>query len=426
MNYVCQGAKIYKHGQFVSSNLFVKDGYIKEISSRTPLSLDGEVFDFSNAIIVPGLIDVHSHLREPGFFYKETIKTGTLSAAHGGFTTVFNMANLNPVPDCYENLKPQLDLIENSALVNVCPIGAITMGEKGETLSKMDELAPFVVAFSDDGKGIQKDELMLSAMQKAKALDKIIVAHCEDMRFVEKGGAIHDGEKAKELGVIGISSKSEWAEVERNINLAKQTGAKLHICHVSTKESVELIRKAKLDGVSVTAETAPHYLVLCQDDVIDEGRFKMNPPVRDKEDRQALIGGIIDGTIDTVATDHAPHSFEEKSKGLAGSLFGIVGFETAFALCYTYLVKTGIISLEKLMEVMHDNPKKRFGVGNDIEENTLADFAVFDINDKFTINSDGFFSMGKATPFENYEVYGDCLMTVCGGKKIWQRFIQKN
>ena len=367
---------------------------------------------FKNTVLIPGLVDVHVHLREPGFLYKEKIATGTRAAAHGGYTAVCAMPNLAPVPDSAENLKIELDAIEKDAVIDVYPYGAITKGEKGEQLSDMDEIAGNIIAFSDDGRGVQNDDMMRSAMIKAKSLSKIIAAHCEDNSLL-RGGYIHDGRYAKEHGHRGICSESEWRQIARDIELVRETGCAYHVCHISTKESVDIIRRAKADGLDVTCETGPHYLTLCEDDILEEGRFKMNPPLRSVEDREALIEGICDGTIDMIATDHAPHSAEEKSRGLEKSLMGVVGIETSFAVLYTELVKKNIITLERLVELMSINPCKRFGIK---QEN---DFAVFDLSEKHKINSSEFLSMGRSTPFEGREVFGRCLLTVHNGSVVW-------
>lgn len=373
------------------------------------------VFEFNNCAVFPGFIDVHVHLREPGFSYKETVETGTKACARGGYTTVCSMPNLNPVPDSAEHLNEQLRLIEDDAVITVVPYGAITVGQNGEKLSDMEAMAEKVCAFSDDGKGVQSEEMMREAMIRAENLGKMIVAHCEDNSLL-RGGYIHDGKYAAEHGHRGICSESEWKPIERDLKLAAETGCAYHVCHISTKESVELIRKAKAAGVDVTCETAPHYLILSDKDMQEHGRFKMNPPLRDESDRLALIEGICDGTIDMIATDHAPHSAEEKGRGLEKSAMGIVGIETAFPLLYTHLVKTGVITLDRLTELMSTNPAKRFGFDNSIEN---GNFTVFNLESKYTINPDDFLSKGRATPFEGYEVYGECLMTVSGGKTAW-------
>lgn len=364
-------------------------------------------------IIVPGLCDVHVHFREPGFSYKETIASGSAAAAHGGYTAVCTMPNLDPVPDSAEHLQVQLDAIERGAAIKVLPYGAITVGEKGEKLADMEAMSDKVCAFSDDGKGVQNDEMMREAMAKAKRLGKIIAAHCEDNSLLF-GGYIHDGEYARMHGHRGISSASEYKQIERDLRLAEETGCAYHVCHISTKESVELIRQAKARGVDVTCETAPHYLVLCDEDMQEDGRFKMNPPLRSREDKKALIEGIKDGTIDMIATDHAPHSAEEKGRGLEKSLMGVVGLETAFPVLYTELVMKNIITLERLVELMSFKPKERFGI------DTNNDFAVFDISEAYKIDPEDFLSMGRATPFAGREVFGRCLLTVHNEKVVYK------
>ena len=364
-------------------------------------------------IIVPGLCDVHVHFREPGFSYKETIASGSAAAAHGGYTAVCTMPNLDPVPDSAEHLQVQLDAIKRGAAIKVLPYGAITVGEKGEKLADMEAMSDKVCAFSDDGKGVQNDEMMREAMTAAKRLGKIIAAHCEDNSLLF-GGYIHDGEYARMHGHRGISSASEYKQIERDLRLAEETGCAYHVCHISTKESVELIRQAKARGVDVTCETAPHYLVLCDEDMQEDGRFKMNPPLRSREDKKALIEGIKDGTIDMIATDHAPHSAKEKGRGLEKSLMGVVGLETAFPVLYTELVKKNIITLDRLVELMSFKPKERFGI------DTENDFAVFDISEAYKIDPENFLSMGRATPFARREVFGRCLLTVHNGKVVYK------
>ncbi len=364
-------------------------------------------------VIFPGFCDVHVHLREPGFSYKETIETGTKAAAHGGYTTICPMPNLNPVPDNYEHLKEELDLIEKEALIEALPYGSCTVKEEGKEIASLEEMAPYVCAFSDDGKGIQEETMMEEVMVRAKELGKIVAAHCEVNELL-KGGYIHDGEYARKHGHRGICSESEWKEIERDVKLAKKTGCAYHVCHISTKESVEIIRQAKKDGVDVTCETAPHYLILNENDLQESGDFKMNPPLRSKEDQEALIKGIQDGTIDMIATDHAPHSEEEKAKGLKKSAMGIVGLETAFPLLYTRLVKTGIISLKKLIELLNDNPRRRFGLKQE------DSWCLWDLNDHYVIDEKDFLSKGKASPFKGMEVYGRCLKTVCEGRTVYE------
>ena len=364
-------------------------------------------------IIVPGLCDVHVHFREPGFSYKETIASGSAAAAHGGYTAVCTMPNLDPVPDSAEHLQVQLDAIKRGAAIKVLPYGAITVGEKGEKLADMEAMSDKDCAFSDDGKGVQNDKMMREAMTAAKRLGKIIAAHCEDNSLLF-GGYIHDGEYARMHGHRGISSASEYKQIERDLRLAEETGCAYHVCHISTKESVELIRQAKARGVDVTCETAPHYLVLCDEDMQEDGRFKMNPPLRSREDKKALIEGIKDGTIDMIATDHAPHSAEEKGRGLEKSLMGVVGLETAFPVLYTELVRKNIITLDRLVELMSFKPKERFGI------DTNNDFAVFDISEAYKIDPENFLSMGRATPFAGREVFGRCLLTVHNGKVVYK------
>lgn len=379
---------------------FVADGGLSPVISK-------------KYIIVPGLCDVHVHFREPGFSYKETIASGSAAAAHGGYTAVCTMPNLDPVPDSAEHLQVQLDAIKRGAEMKVLPYGAITVGEKGERLADMEAISDKVCAFSDDGKGVQNDEMMREAMTAAKRLGKIIAAHCEDNSLLF-GGYIHDGEYAKAHGHRGISSASEYKQIERDLRLAEETGCAYHVCHISTKESVELIRQAKARGVDVTCETAPHYLVLCDEDMQEDGRFKMNPPLRSREDKEALIEGIKDGTIDMIATDHAPHSAEEKGRGLEKSLMGVVGLETAFPVLYTELVMKNIITLDRLVELMSFKPKERFGI------DTNNDFAVFEIGEAYKIDPKDFLSMGRATPFAGREVFGRCLLTVHNGKVVYK------
>ena len=375
---------------------------------------DFSTIDFSSCVVLPGFCDVHVHFREPGFFYKETIASGSRASARGGYTAVCTMPNLNPVPDSVANLKIQKNIIETSACIHVYPYGSITVGEKGEELADFDGMAPDVIGFSDDGRGVQSDDMMREAMKKAKALNKPIVAHCEVNELL-RGGYIHDGDYAKEHGHRGICSESEWVQIARDIELVKEIGVKYHVCHISTKESVDIIRKAKAEGVDITCETGPHYLVMDDSMLQEDGRFKMNPPLRSKADRDALIEGIVDGTIDMIATDHAPHSAEEKSKGLEKSAFGVVGIETAFPIMYTYLVKTGVITMNRLVELMVINPRKRFGI------ELGCDYSIWDIEEEYTIDPAEFVSMGKATPFEGWKVNGRCLATVCDGKIVYKK-----
>ena len=403
---VLNNAQVFRNGVFSRNRVSVSlgGGVSPEAS---PVCADASSF-----VILPGFVDVHVHLREPGFSYKETIRTGTLAAAHGGYTAVCAMPNLNPVPDSLETLRPELDAIEKDAVVRVLPYGAITKGEKGEELADLEAMAPYVAAFSDDGKGVQDREMMRRAMLEAKRLGKLIVAHCEDNSLL-RGGYIHDGAYAKAHGHRGICSESEWRPIQRDLELVRETGCGYHVCHISTKESVALIRKAKAEGLNVTCETGPHYLLLDDSMLEEDGRFKMNPPIRDKSDREALLEGLADGTIDMIATDHAPHSPEEKSRGLEKSAMGIVGLETAFPLVYTGLVKTGIISMNRLMELLHDNPCRRFGIPQD------TGFTVFDLNSAYQIDPADFLSAGKATPFTGWNVEGRCLLTSTGETIAW-------
>ena len=371
-------------------------------------------FDVNRYAVFPGFCDVHVHFREPGFPYKETIASGSLAAAHGGYTAVCTMPNLNPIPDSGEHLRVQTQIIEKDACIHVYPYGTITVGQKGECLSDMEAMADDCIGFSDDGKGVQSEELMLAAMRKAKELGKLIVAHCEDNSLL-RGGYIHDGDYAKAHGHRGICSESEWGPIARDLKLVEKTGCAYHVCHISTKESVELIRQAKAKGLNVTCETGPHYLLMTDEDLQEEGRFKMNPPLRGREDRDALIAGILDGTIDMIATDHAPHSAEEKTRGLENSAFGVVGIETAFPLMYTYFVKTGRISMEKLLDLMVYAPRKRFHIP------LGEDYSVWDLSAQEVIDPEAFLSMGHATPFEGWKVSGRCVLTVCDGSVVYRK-----
>ena len=371
-------------------------------------------FDSSRYAVFPGFCDVHVHFREPGFSYKETIATGSYASARGGYTAVCTMPNLNPVPDSVENLAIQKKMIEDAACIHVYPYGAITVGEKGEVLADLEGMAPDVIGFSDDGRGVQSDDMMREAMVRAKALNKMIVAHCE-VNDLLRGGYIHDGEYAAAHGHRGICSESEWAQIARDLELVKEIGVKYHVCHISTKESVDIIRKAKAEGVDVTCETGPHYLVMDDSMLQEEGRFKMNPPLRSKEDRDALVAGILDGTIDMIATDHAPHSAEEKAKGLEKSAFGVVGIETALPVLYTYLVKPGILTMDRLVELLVINPRERFGIS------LGCDYSIWDLEEEYAVDPAEFKSMGKATPFEGWKVNGRCLATVCDGKLVYEK-----
>lgn len=419
MKQLLRNAKVYFDSQFTLKDILICDGIIADISDSLPIGCADIVYNFKGYYIFPGFTDVHVHLREPGFSYKETIKSGTQASARGGYTSVCSMPNLKPVPDSVEHLQQQIDIIEKDAVINVYPYASITVNQMGEELSDMAGMSNICVAFSDDGRGVQNDRIMLEAMETAKSLDKMIVAHCEVNNLLN-GGYIHKGTYAEKHAHKGICSASEWKQIERDIELAKKTGCAYHVCHISTKESVELIRNAKKDGVDITCETGPHYLVLSDKDLQEDGRFKMNPPLRDESDKEALIQGVLDGTIDIIATDHAPHSAEEKSKGLANSNMGVVGVETAFAVMHTYFVKTKIITLEKLIELLSVNPNRRFNIGSSIEIGNKANLTVFDLDKKYTVNPDEFLSKGRSTPFEGTEVYGRCKMTFCNGKIVWE------
>lgn len=424
MRTLLKGAEVYTDGGFVRRDISICDGKISfDITGAFDVSENIEGF-----VVIPGFADVHVHLREPGFSYKETIRTGTMAAARGGYSAVCAMPNLKPVPSTRESLSQEIDIIERDAVVRVYPYGAITMDQSGRgELSDMEEMADNVIAFSDDGKGVQTPELMEEAMKRAAKLGKLIVAHCEDESELKKGGCIHDGRFAREHGYIGINSASEWKQVKRDIELAERTGASYHVCHVSTKESVELIREAKKRGVKVTCETGPHYLIYTDEDLKEDGSWKMNPPIREAADRDALLRGINDGTVDCIITDHAPHSEEEKSKGLAGSAFGIVGLETAFPVVYSRLVKTGEISLQKMVELMSINPRRIFGIpGGSIGDGEPADICVLDLNKEYDIDSSTFFSMGKSTLFDGQRVWGEVVMNFVKGEKVFDRENIKN
>ena len=407
---IFRNATVYKQNQMIRTDAEIADGMLHLLGSDTAtVSSDGNAV--SDCLILPGFCDVHVHLREPGFCYKETVASGTASAARGGYTAVCTMPNLNPVPDSREHLRVQEEAIARDARIAVYPLGALTVGERGEQPAALEEMEG-AIAFSDDGRGVQSEELMRELMTRAKRLGKIVVAHCEDNSLL-RGGYIHDGVYARAHGHRGICSESEWGPIARDLRLARETGCAYHVCHVSTKESVELIRRAKAEGVDVTCETAPHYLVLSDADLAEEGRFKMNPPLRDVSDRDALIEGILDGTVDMIATDHAPHSAEEKARGLEKSAFGVVGLETAFPVMYTEFVRSGRLTLPRLMELMHENPRRRFGITSD------AGFSVWDVSGAYTVDPAAFASMGRATPFEGREVFGRNLLTVYEGSTVY-------
>lgn len=421
LNLLLKNGTVYVDGELKKADILVKDGVVAEIGKEIA-NCDTPCVDIDNLYIIPGLADVHVHLREPGFSYKETIRSGTKSAAKGGFTMVCSMPNLKPVPDTVENLKVEQEIINSDAVVKVLPYASITKGEKGQELVDMKSLQSECFAFSDDGKGVQNEEMMLKAMTEAKKYGKAIVAHCEDESLLN-GGYIHDGEYARIHGHKGISSASEYKQVERDVELVEKTGVQYHVCHISTKETVDIVRKAKAKGLKVSCETGPHYLAFCDMDLQEHGRFKMNPPIRSKEDRDALIEGIKDGTIEVIATDHAPHSAEEKSKGLEKSNMGVVGLETSFAAVNTYMVKAGHISFEKLVEIMAINPRKIFGIDAGIKVGKKADFIVVDREKEWIVDPSKFVSEGKFTPFEGVKLYGDVLVTVCDGELVYNELI---
>lgn len=422
MTLLIKNALTYIDKTFKKSDVLIKDGKIYSLGISVFSDNIDRVIDAQDKyFLIPGFVDVHTHLREPGFSYKETIKTGSMAGAKAGYNALCTMPNLKPAPDCVENLKAQTDIIEKDAVIDVYPFGTITKGRKGvgETVD-FKALSDKVIGFSDDGTGVQTESLMREAMTKCAALGKIISAHCEVNELLN-GGYIHDGEYAKLHNHKGICSRSEWEQIERDCRLAEETGCQYHVCHISTKESVDIIRKAKARGVKVTCETGPHYLTMCDMDLQEDGRFKMNPPLRAKEDMQALIEGVLDGTVDVIATDHAPHSAEEKSKGLAKSAMGVVGLETAFAVLNTKLVKTGVITLEKLVEMMSVRPREIFGIeGGEIKEGAPADLALLDIDKEWTVNPDNFVTMGRSTPFENWKLQGENLLTILRGEIVYE------
>lgn len=421
LNLLLKNGTVYIDGQFKKADMLIKDGIVAEIGEK--ISMDScPVADADNLFILPGFADVHVHLREPGFSYKETIASGSRAAARGGFTLVCSMPNLNPVPDSVENLKREQDIIDSDAVIKVMPYASITKGEKGQELVDFGRLADKCFAFSDDGKGVQSADMMRRAMEKAKAAGKAIVAHCEDESLL-CGGYIHEGEYARLHGHKGISSASEYRQVARDVELVRATGVQYHVCHISTKETVDIVRKAKAEGLPVSCETGPHYLAFCDMDLQDEGRFKMNPPIRSAADRDALIQGIKDGTIEVIATDHAPHSRREKTKGLAGSSMGVVGLETSFAAVNTYMVQAGHISLEKLVEIMSINPRKIFGLDRGIKIGRKADFTVVDTHKQWVVDPAEFVSAGKFTPFEGVKLTGDVLLTVYDGELVYNKLI---
>ena len=421
MRCLLKGGQVYQGGAFSLADVAVRKGAVEAVARQITPRPGDRILDFSHCFLLPGFVDVHVHLREPGFFYKETIETGTLAAARGGYTAVCAMPNVNPAPDSLKNLRVELKAIKKGAKIPVYPYGCITVGQKGGgELADFTALAPHVCAFSDDGRGVQSGELMELAMRAVKKTGKMIVAHCEDETLL-RGGYVHDGPYARLHGHVGICSESETAQVKRDLALAAKTGCPYHVCHVSAKETVQAIREAKKAGIDVTCETAPHYLLLTDMDLQEDGRFKMNPPIREKADRDALIEGILDGTVDMIVTDHAPHSFEEKNKGLEGSLMGVVGLECAFRVLYDRLVRDQkVLTLEKLTELMSLNPRRRFGIPGGIEVGERADITVIDPEKKSVIDPETFFSLGRATPFEGWETTGDVIMTMAGGTVAWQ------
>ena len=410
MKALFRGALVYDNGIMKKQDVVFDGVSLSAFDGDASSFSSSKVFD--NIAILPGFCDVHVHFREPGFCYKETMESGSSAAAHGGYTAVLTMPNLVPAPDSVEGVNAQLAAIRRGASIAVLPYGTITRGSLGEELSDMEEIAPLVVAFSDDGRGVQDDEMMRSAMEKAKSLGKMIVAHCE-VNSLLRGGYIHDGEYAKVHGHRGICSESEWGQIARDIELVRDTGASYHVCHVSTGESVDIIRRAKAEGMDVTCETAPHYLTLDDSRLMEDGRFKMNPPLRSAADREALIEGLLDGTVDMIATDHAPHSFEEKSRGLEGSLMGVVGIETAFPVVYTELVRKGVITLEQAVRLLSENPRERFGITSDVG------FTVFDLGCEYTVDPEKFLSKGRSTPYKGAQVFGKCLATVYSGRAVY-------
>ena len=422
MRCLLKGGMVFQGGAFSLADVAVRKGLVEEVNAVIPPRPGDRILDFSNCFLVPGFVDVHVHLREPGYFYKETIETGTLAAARGGYAAVCAMPNLSPAPDTLKNLQVQLALIRKKAKVAVFPYGTLTMAQRGRgQLADFSALAPYVCGFSDDGKGVQDEELMELAMLAVKKTGKLIAAHCEDESLL-RGGYIHDGPYARQHGHAGICSESETAQVRRDLHLAAKTGCPYHVCHVSAKETVAAIREAKRAGIDVTSETAPHYLLLNDMDLQEDGWFKMNPPIREKADQEALIEGILDGTIDMIATDHAPHAAEEKAKGLEGSLMGVVGLECAFRVLYERLIRSQkVLSLEKLVELMSLNPRKRFKIPGGIEAGQRADITALDLSRTGKIDPREFFSMGRATPFAGWETTGDVIMTMVGGKIVWTR-----
>lgn len=416
---VLKGGRVFSGGKSFEADVVVCGDRIAEVTPEAAILPGDKVVDCRGRWVTAGLVDLHVHLREPGFSSKETIATGTAAAAHGGFTTVCAMPNLEPAPDSLENLRRETEIIERDAVVKVLPYATITRRRAGREIVDFAALKPYVAAFSDDGSGVQDDDMMLAAMRAAAANDCIIAAHCE-VNSLLHGGYIHDGAYAAAHGHKGISSESEWRQIERDIRLAEQTGCRYHVCHISTKESVALIRDAKRSGVRITCETGPHYLTMCDADLREEGRFKMNPPIRSAADRDALIEGVQDGTIDVIATDHAPHTAEEKSRGLAGSAMGVAGLETSFAVIYTKLVMAGIISPERMIELMAEAPRRIFALGGGLAAGEKADIAVFDLDNEFTVDPATFLSKGRSTPFEGWRLHGQTILTLVNGRTAYR------
>ena len=421
MTTLIKDALCYTGAKFEKQDVLIKDNTIVSIGISISSNGVDKVFQAQGKYLIPGFVDVHVHLREPGFSYKETVKSGTLAAAKGGYTAVCPMPNINPVPDCVENISVEQEIIDRDAVINVYPFASITKNRQGGgELVDFEALKDMAVGFSDDGTGVQDELVMKQAMTECARLGKIISAHCEVNELL-KGGYIHDGEYCKAHNHKGICSASEYEQIERDCRLAEETGVRYHVCHISTKESVDIIRKAKARGVKVTCETGPHYLTMCDEDLLEDGRFKMNPPLRSREDMQALIQGVVDGTVDVIATDHAPHSKEEKSKGLAKSAMGVVGLETSFGVLYSRLVLTGVITLERLIDMMSVKPREIFNLpGGRIAEGEVADLALLDLDEEWTVDSNDFVSMGKATPFDGWKLQGKNVLTICKGEIVYE------
>jgi len=417
MNCVLQGGLVYLDGQFIRGSVFIRDGVVTAIGDGVPSPTD-RVINCTGRHIFPGFTDVHVHLREPGFSYKETMATGTLSAARGGYTAVCAMPNLNPVPDSMPALQTQLDMIARGAVVRVLPYGAITRGQQGSELADMTGMAPHVAGYSDDGRGVQGDALMRQAMLEAKRLGKVVVAHCEDESLPH--GAVNDCAWARQQGLSLNDPASEWAQVKRDLKLVRETGCRYHVCHISTGQSARLIRQAKQEGLDVTCETAPHYLLLDDSALKDDGRFKMNPPLRSADDRRALVEALLDGTIDMIATDHAPHSAQEKAGGLKNSMNGVVGLECAFPLLYARLVKPGMLPLKRLIDLLHHQPNRRFDIDTALAVGKPANLCVWDLDRPVRIDPEQFVSLGRSTPFAGEEALGACVLTIADGRIAWQ------